>query len=66
MTNLNIVKTNNTQDALLDAIAKEHLHIETLETQSMNSLDFHDCAVWCLKDALKAAYDAGVTSASQV
>ena len=28
MTNLNIVKTNNTQDALLDAIAKEHLHID--------------------------------------
>ncbi|MGH1399126.1 MAG: DUF6900 domain-containing protein [Alphaproteobacteria bacterium] len=27
-----------------------------------DSLDFHDVAVWCLKDALQAAYEAGLQS----
>jgi hypothetical protein len=40
-------------------IAKEHLRIETLETRKRDSLDFHDVAVWGIKDALEAAYEAG-------
>lgn len=47
-------------DQLLTDIAKKHLNIETLETRNSDSLDFHDVAVWCLKDALQAAYDAGL------
>src|SRR5262249_46038203 len=46
-------------DDLLTALAREHLRIETLETRRSNSLDFHDVAVWGLKDALHAAYQAG-------
>lgn len=52
-----------TIDALLATIAKEHLHIETLETRKSDSLDFHDVAVWGVKDALLAAYKAGKTAA---
>ena len=47
-------------DQLLTDIAKKHLNIETLETRNSDRLDFHDVAVWCLKDALQAAYDAGL------
>jgi hypothetical protein len=42
-------------------IAKEHLHLETLDTRRSDSLDFSDQAVWCIKAALEAAYDAGYT-----
>ncbi|RQT22062.1 DUF6900 domain-containing protein [Burkholderia contaminans] len=47
-------------EALLTAIAREHLSIETLKTRHRDRLDFHDCAVWCIRTALIAAYDAGV------
>ena len=47
-------------EQLLTDIAKKHLNIETLETRKSDSLDFHDVAVWCLKDALKSAYEAGL------
>lgn len=41
-------------------IALVHLHIETLETRRSDSLDFYDCAVWCIRAALEAAYLAGM------
>ena len=47
-------------DQLLTDIAKKHLNIETLETRNSDSLDFHDVAVWSLKDALQEAYEAGL------
>lgn len=50
----------NPIDQLLTRIAHEHLRIETLETRKSGSLDFHDLAVWCLRDALEAAFNAGV------
>ncbi|MCE7932641.1 MAG: hypothetical protein DYH17_14865 [Xanthomonadales bacterium PRO6] len=34
--------------------------IDTLETRHRDSLDFHDVGVWCVRDALQAAYDAGL------
>lgn len=46
-------------DHLLTLIAQKHLGIETLETRNSDRLDFHDTAVWCIKDALEAAYKAG-------
>jgi hypothetical protein len=46
-------------------IAAKHLHIETLETRRSDSLDFHEVAVWSVKAALAAAYDAGWAAASQ-
>jgi len=46
-------------DQLLTEIAKKHLSLETLETRKSDSLDFHDVAVWSLKEALQEAYEAG-------
>jgi len=46
-------------DALLESIALQHLRIETLKTRKADSLDFHEVAVWGVKDALLAAYEAG-------
>lgn len=50
----------NQLETLLTQIAQQHLSIETLETRKSDGLDFHDVAVWCLRDALEAAFNAGV------
>lgn len=47
-------------EQLLTQIAQSKLGIETLETRKSDSLDFHAVAVWCLRDALEAAFNAGV------
>ena len=47
-------------DTLLTLIAQKHLGIDTLQTRNADSLDYHDTAVWCLKDALEATFKAGV------
>lgn len=47
-------------ETLLAEIAQQHLGIETLQTRRSDSLDFHDVAVWCVRDALEAAFKAGV------
>ena len=46
-------------EQLLTEIAQKHLNLETLETRNSDSLDFHDVAVWAIKDALQEAYEAG-------
>ena len=46
-------------DQLLAEIAKKHLSLETLETRNSDGLDFHEVAVWAIKDALQEAYEAG-------
>ena len=43
----------------LEQIAKEHLFIETLETQNSDRLDFHDVSVRGVKATLQAAFEAG-------
>ena len=57
------MKTNKKLNQLLEQIAKQHLFIDTLETQSSDRLDFHDVSVWAVKAALKAAYEAGLKAA---
>lgn len=48
-------------DKLLEKIAKKHfLSVETLETQGMDDLDFHDVSVWSIKNALKDAFMSGM------
>jgi hypothetical protein len=47
------------RDKAIAEIAARHLHLETLETRNSDSLDFHDMAVWSIKAALEAAYEAG-------
>lgn len=48
-----------TKDEPFTLIAQKHLRIETLETRNSDGLDFHDVAVWNIKDALEAAFEAG-------
>ena len=48
-------------DKNFTAIARLHLHIETLETRHSDRLDFHDVSVWSVKAALEAAYNLGRT-----
>jgi len=43
-------------------IAELVLRIETLETRRMDSLDFHEVAVWSVREALQQAYEAGYES----
>ncbi len=50
----------NKVDALLTRIAQSKLRIETLESRRRDSLDFHEVSVWELRDALEAAYNAGL------
>ena len=47
----------------LERIARKVLAIETLEARNSDSLDFSDQAVWTLRCALEAAYQAGVEAA---
>ena len=43
----------------IDRIAHEILNLHTLDTRNSDALDFHDLAVWKIKEALEAAYTAG-------
>jgi len=47
------------RDEKLEAIAAEYLHLETLADRNMDDLDFHEHAVWNVRAALEAAYQAG-------
>ena len=47
------------QDATIRLIANDVLGIETLDTRKSDGLDFHDLAVWQIRKALEAAYEAG-------
>ncbi len=44
----------------IERIARDELHLETLETRKMDSLDFREQAVWSIKQALLDAYAAGL------
>ena len=54
-----------TPKTLLEKIAKDHFHIQTLEMRGSDYLDFQEVAVWNLKSALEAAYEAGKKDASK-
>lgn len=49
---------------ILAEIARDHLHIETLEIQGSDSADFHDLSVSRIRAALDAAYEAGRAAAA--
>lgn len=48
---------------IITDIARTQLGIETLETRNSDSLDFHDCSVFSIKQALLLAYKAGQQNA---
>lgn len=52
-------------DQTIARIARDVLRIETLETRKSDSLDFHEVAVWSVKEALEAAYRAGEAAAGR-
>jgi len=54
------------RDTLLLEIAERHLFVETLETRNSDRLDFHEHAVWAIRSALEAAYEAGCRAAASV
>jgi len=47
------------RDETLLTIARERMLMKDLTT-TKSSADFHETAVWCVKDALEAAYAAGM------
>ena len=49
--------------AILADIAKEHLSIDTLDSRKSDRLGFHDLAVWCIDQALDAAFRACLDAA---
>ena len=55
-------QAGGTESGAVAEIARRLLGIETIETQSSDALDFHDLAVWQVREALQAAYDAGVAA----
>ena len=50
---------DDAKDATIARLAKEHLGFETLEERKSDGLDFKEVAVWSVKSALDAAYEAG-------
>jgi hypothetical protein len=49
-------------DEILSQIASQHLGIRSLETRRADQHDFHDVAVWNIKAALTAAFEAGAAA----
>ena len=52
-------------EQLLTQIAQNKPGIETLETRHSDRQDFHDVAVWNLRAALQAVFEAGRQNAQQ-
>lgn len=56
--------SNAAPPAIIEQIAKDILGLETLEDRRSDRLDFHELGVGQLREALQAAYRAGITSRS--
>lgn len=55
----------NRRDMTLEAIAKEHLRVDTLVKRDQDTLDFYNVSVVRIRQALRAAYAAGLAAAAQ-
>lgn len=51
-------------ELLIQALAKKHFDVWTLETRNHDNDDFHTVAVWDIKSALEAAFEAGQKAAA--
>jgi hypothetical protein len=49
-------------DQVLEQIAADELCMTTLEERKWDRMDFQEFAVWSIKSALEAAYEAGKKS----
>lgn len=52
-----------TAEQTVAEIARRILHLDTIETRNSDALDFHELAVWQIKEALAAAFAAGQAAA---
>ncbi|MEX0704117.1 MAG: hypothetical protein WD069_18595 [Planctomycetales bacterium] len=52
-------------DEWLASIARDVLHVPTLEPRGLDRLDFHDIGVWQIRAALRAAYKEGQSAQPQ-
>lgn len=55
-----------TNQPIIDLIARENLFIETLAERKHDDLDFHEVAVWNVRQALERAYAEGLDAGRQV
>ena len=53
-------------EEMLTKIANEVLNIESLETKNSDNKDFHDVAVWDVKQALEKAFALGIERGFQI
>jgi hypothetical protein len=53
-----------TKTKAIEDIARRVLALESLETRNSDALDFHEIAIWKVREALEAAYEAGTHHAS--
>ena len=63
--NLSKSEDTRTRDEVIQEIARRHLFLTTLETRKSDSLDFNEHAVWQVRAALEAAFEAGRRNATQ-
>jgi hypothetical protein len=57
---------NPSTDQLFLEITRRHMpSVETLETRNRDALDFHDVAVWSIRNSLTEAYAAGEAAAKR-
>ena len=54
-----------TEAEVITEIAKRVLGITILETRGSDALDIHEVAVWSLREALLAAFQAGASAGPQ-
>ncbi|MFN7306153.1 MAG: DUF6900 domain-containing protein [Acetobacteraceae bacterium] len=57
--------TTDTAQLFLDIAKRNMPSVETLETRNRDALDFHDVAVWSIRQALAEAYAAGMGAAKR-
>jgi hypothetical protein len=50
----------------LEQIARDVLFVETLQIRNQDRLDFHDVAVWQIREALERAYAEGLDAGRRV
>jgi hypothetical protein len=55
----------NSREDTISGIAHRVLGVRTLATQNSNGRDFYDLAVWTIREALDAAYEAGRQSVAR-
>jgi hypothetical protein len=54
-----------TAEQTVAEIARRILHFDTLDSRNSDALDFFECAVWTIREALLQAHAAGVATAAR-